>query len=89
MEIGRHVDGSTIAQLTSIEPGPGMDRLLASARSLHALGHTGAVAAAWEDDVGLRPYLDLRRAKQANEAHNRLRRLKKKQERKQRNHRPA
>jgi hypothetical protein len=64
MEIGRHVDGSTIAQLTSVEPGPGMDRLLASARSLHALGHTGAVAAAWEDDVGLRPYLDLRRAKQ-------------------------
>lgn len=64
MEIGQHDDGSTIGQLNSIEPGPGMDRLLASARSLHASGRTSAVAAAWEDDVGLRPYLDLRRAKQ-------------------------
>lgn len=78
---GMELDREPDVPLTSLEPGPGMDRLLARALSLHATraDTTSTAAAAWEDEVGLRPYLDIKRAKKATEAKNRLRRLKKKQ----------
>jgi hypothetical protein len=64
-------------QMTSIEPGPDMDRMLALALSLHAASASKSEAkdgsttsaAAREDDLCLHPYLDLQRALQGTQHH--------------------
>ncbi len=62
MELEREPD----VPLTSLEPGPGMDYLLARALSLHDTT-PATPAAVWADEVGLQPYIDIVRAKRGTQ----------------------